>query len=86
MPNKPLQELTNPELLAEAKKLKPFTILNAFFIGFLIAIVAFSIYHKSFSFLMAIPLYFIYSLINNPRNKRRKEIDRLLKERNLDKP
>lgn len=85
MPNKPLQELTDQELLAEAKKLKSSSITNAFLIGFLIAIVGYSIYNKSVGFLMAIPLYFIYRLVNNPGNKRKKEIDRLLKERNLTK-
>lgn len=83
MENKELSLLTNEELLAEAKKMKSFSITNAFFIGFLLGIVFFSVVKNSFGFLMLIPLYFIYKMVNNPRNKRIKEIDKLLKERNL---
>lgn len=86
MANKTLKELTDLELLAAAKKLKSFSIINAFFIGFLIAIIAYSIYNKSFGFLMIIPIYFIYRLVKDPRNKKIKELNKLLKERNLDAP
>jgi hypothetical protein len=33
--------------------------------------------------LTIIPLYFIYKLINDPKNKRSKELEAVLKERNL---
>lgn len=33
--------------------------------------------------LTLIPLFFIYKLVNDPKNKRRKEVEELLKERNL---
>lgn len=83
MTNKDLSELTNEELLAEAKKLKTFSITNALFIGFLGGIVFYSVIKNSWGMLTLIPLYFIYRMINDPRNKRKEELEALLKERNL---
>ncbi len=83
MANKELIELTDQELLEEAKKLKSFSIVNAFFIGFLIGIIIFSIFKSTFGFLMLIPLYFIHKMINDPKNKRIKELEIVLKQRNL---
>lgn len=31
-----------------------------------------------------IPLYFIYKLVNDPKNKRSKDLEELIKERNLE--
>jgi len=83
MENTELSQLTDQELLAEAKKMKSFSITNAFLIGFLLGIVIFSVIKSTFGFLMLIPLYFVYKMVNDPRNKRIKELERLLKERNL---
>ncbi len=83
MNQKELSELTDQELLAESKKIKSFSITNAFFIGFLIGIVIYSVVKNSWGMLTLIPLYFIYKLINDPKNKRVKELEILLKERNL---
>ena len=83
MKQKELQELTDQELLAEVKKLKSFSITNAFLIGFLLGIVIFSVIKSTFGFLMLIPLYFVHKLINNPKAKRSKALNELLKERNL---
>ncbi len=83
MKQKQLSQLTDQELLAEAKKIKSNNIANAFFIGFLIAIVFYSIVKNSFGFLTLIPLYFSYKLINNSKNNNNKELEKLLKERNL---
>ncbi len=76
-----LSGLTYAELLAEAKKLKSFSITNAFLIGFLVGIVVFSVFKNSWGMLTFIPLYLVYKLVNDPRNKRRKDIEQLLKER-----
>ena len=76
-----LSELSDQELLAEAKKNKSTNIINAFIIGFLIAVVAYSIIVNSFGFLMLIPLFIIYKILNKPKND--KELEKLLKERNL---
>ncbi|MGG9971861.1 hypothetical protein ACQ33O_08730 [Ferruginibacter sp. SUN002] len=83
MANKDLSELSDQELLDEAKKLKSSSITNAFFIGFLIGIIFYSVVKSSWGMLTLIPLYIIYRMINDPKNKRSKELDELLKERNL---
>lgn len=83
MENKELSELTDQELLDEAKRLKSFSITNAFIIGFLIGIVIYSLIKSTFGFLMLIPLYFVHKMINDPKAKRSKAVNELLKERNL---
>lgn len=83
MENKELSQMTDQELLAEAKKLKSFSITNAFLIGVLIGIVAFSLINTTFGFLMLIPLYFAHKMVNDSRNKRIKEVNALLSLRNL---
>jgi hypothetical protein len=81
MTQKVLSELTNQELLVESKKTKLSPITNAFFIGFLIGIVVFSVVKNSYGMLTLIPLYFIYKLVKE--SKRDKALEELLKERNL---
>lgn len=83
MNQKELSELTDQELLDEAKKLKSFSITNALIIGFLIGIVFYSFVKNSWGMLTLIPLYFVYKIINDPKNKRSKDLVKLLKERNL---
>jgi hypothetical protein len=83
MNTKELSQLTDQELLAEAKKIRSFSIINAVFIGFLLGIVLYSVFNNSFGLLMLIPLYLIYRLTNDPKNKRVKEVEKILKERNL---
>ncbi|MDA3944292.1 MAG: FUSC family protein [Bacteroidetes bacterium] len=82
MKQKELSDLTDQELLAEAKKMKSASITNALFIGFLIGIVIYSIAKNSWGFLTLIPLFLAYKLINNSKYDN-KELKRLLKERNL---
>jgi hypothetical protein len=76
MDKKDLTGLTVEELKEEAKKLKSFSIMNAFIIGFLIGIVVYSLIKNTFGFLMLIPLYIIYKLVNDPREKRKKEVEK----------
>jgi len=83
MNQKELSELTDQELLEEAKKLKSFSITNALFIGFLMGIVFYCIAKNSLGFLTLIPLYFVYKIVKDPKNKRYKALEQLLKERNL---
>lgn len=80
---KELSELTDQELLDEAKKMKSFPITNAFIIGFLAGIIIYSFAKNSWGLLTLIPLYFIYRMVNDPRNIRFKVLEKLLKERNL---
>lgn len=79
---KKLSELTDEELLQEAKKMKSNTIANAVLIGFLIGIVFYSVVKNSFGFLTLIPLFFAYRLINDSKYNQ-KELENILKERNL---
>ena len=75
--------LSDEELQAEAKKLRPSVITNALFIGFLIGIVLFSIINSSFGLLMLIPLYMIYRLVTNSGSRRLQAIEAVLKQRKL---
>jgi len=81
MTQKELSELTDQELLTEAKKMKSNAILNAFFIGFLVGIIVYSIVKNSYGFLTLIPLFFVYKLLTN--SKKNEPLEQLLKERNL---
>ncbi len=83
MEQKKLEELTDEELLKEAKKKRSASITNAVLIGFLIGIVIYSIFNNSLGFLtLVIPLFLIYKLSKNSKYNT-KELESLLKERNL---
>ncbi len=76
-------EYLDQELLDEAKKLKPYRILNAFLIGFLIGIIFVSIYYSAYGVALLIPLFLIYKFVNDPKNRKIKALEKILKERNL---
>jgi hypothetical protein len=61
---KKLTDLSDQELLDEAKKTKPTSIMNAVLIGFLIGIIIYSILKNSLGYLALIPLYLAYKLIH----------------------
>lgn len=82
MEQRKLTELTNQELMQEAKKIKSAFITNSVLIGILIGIVLYSIEKNSLGFFTLIPLFFAYKLINNSKYNN-KELENLLKERNL---
>jgi len=67
MANEDLSELTDQELLDEAKKMKSFSFINALFIGFLAGVIFYSIVKNSWGMLTLIPLYFIYKMVNDPK-------------------
>lgn len=81
MNQKELSELTDEELLKEAKKMKSNAIINAFFIGFLIGIVIFSVVKNSLGFFTLIPLFLAYKLMKSPTDKN--DLEKILKERDL---
>lgn len=81
MKREDLSELTDQELLEEAKKLKPAPVFDALFIGFLIGIIIYSVAKNTWGLVTLVPLFLIYMLIK--KSARKKELDRLLKERNL---
>lgn len=75
--------MTDQELMDEAKKMKSFSIISALLIGFLAGVIVYSLVKNSWGMLALIPLYFIYKLVNDPKNKKVKELQNLFKERNL---
>src|SRR6188472_521560 len=81
MKQKELSELTDQELLDEAKKRKSTSIMNAVLIGFMIGVVVYSIVKNSWGFLTLIPLFLAYKLFNSSKNN--EALEKLLKERNL---
>ena len=83
MNRKELTELSDQELLDEAKEMKSFSITNALIIGVLMGIVFYSFAKNTLGLVTLIPLYFVYKIINDPKNKRFKDLEKLLKERNL---
>jgi hypothetical protein len=82
MTERKLSELTDEELLQEAKKMKSNSIMNAVLIGFLAGIIIFSVVKNTLGFLTLIPLFLAYKLINKS-NHNKQELENLLKERNL---
>ena len=83
MNHKEYSQMTDQEILDEAKRMKSFSSTNALFIGFLAGIILFSILKNSWGMLTLIPLFFIYKMVNDPRNKKAEEIQRNLKARKL---
>ncbi|MCR9013585.1 hypothetical protein [Aquiflexum gelatinilyticum] len=86
------REVTLSDAIPEIDKTREAKILTAFFgldnpflIGVLIGIVVFSLFKSTFGFLMLIPLYFVHKMVNDPRNKRIKEVEALPSQRNLKK-
>ena len=79
---KELTELSDQELVQEARKAKTAAVINAVLIGFLFGIVFYSIMKNSWGFLTLIPLFLAYKLINNS-NYKKKELEDLLRERKL---
>lgn len=83
MADKAYSAFTDQELLDEAKKLKPYTLLNAFLVGFLAGIILFSVYYSAYGITLLITLFLIYKFVNEPKNQKVKELKKILKERNL---
>lgn len=81
MQQKDLSQRSDQELLAEAKKMKSSAIAHAFVIGFMVAVVGYSLFKNTWGLLTLIPLFFIYKLTRNPNNG--EELKKILKERNL---
>lgn len=82
MEAKNLSALSDEELLQEAKKARTSAIIHAGFIGFLIGIVVYSVAKQSWGYLTLILAYFAFRLFRRS-NQDTRELDRILKERNL---
>lgn len=81
MKQKEVTELTNEELLQEAKKIKPSNIFDAAIFGFLIGVAVYGTARNGFGLLTFLPL--IYIPIAAKNKARNKALKALLKERNL---
>jgi len=81
MKKKELTELSDQELLDEAKKMRLSAIAHALVIGFMIGVVVYSIVKNTWGLLTLIPLFFIYRLTRNTSSN--EELKKILKERNL---
>ena len=76
-----LAELTDEELLLEAKRNKPTKIYDAVIFGFLIGIAIYSSVTNGFGLLTFLPLVYLPVAARNKNKK--KELEKLLKERKL---
>jgi hypothetical protein len=82
MTERKLSELSDEELLQEAKKMKSNSIMNAVLIGFLAGIIIYSVVKNTLGLLTLIPLFLAYKLVNKS-NYNNQELESILKERNL---
>lgn len=81
MDQKELSQLSDAELREEFEKIKPSPLIDAFFIGFLIGIVIFSVAASTWGFLTLIPLFIIYVFLK--KSKRYDALKAELEKRNL---
>ena len=81
MAQKELAELTDPELLQEAKKAKSTKIFDGLIFGVLIGIAIYSTVKNGFGLFTFLPL--VYVPIAAKNKTKNKELEDLLKERNL---
>ena len=81
MMQKKLAELTDEELLQEAKKIKSTNVFDAVIFGILIGIAIYSSVKNGFGLLTFLPLVYIPIAAKN--KTKNKELEKLLKERNL---
>ena len=81
MKHKELSQLSDKELLEAAKNNKPSPIIDAFFIGFLVGIIIYSVAASTWGLVTLIPLFLIYAFLKKP--KRYEALKKELKKRNL---
>ncbi len=81
MTKEELSKLTDEQLLAADKSMKSTNIMNAVLIGLMIGIAVYSTVKNGFGFFTFFPLIFVFVLVKNSVKK--KELDEILKERNL---
>jgi len=67
MNQKELSQLTDKELLEVAKNNKPSPIIDAFFIGFLVGILIYSVAANTWGLVTLIPLVLIYAFLKKPK-------------------
>jgi hypothetical protein len=81
MEQKLLTELTDEELLKEAKKIKPTNLYDAGILGVLIGIAIYSTVNNGLGLFTFLPLVYAPKAVKN--KAKNKELEKLLKERKL---
>ena len=81
MEKKKLEELTDEELLQEAKKMKSARVLDAGIVGFMIGVAIYATVKNGLGLLTFLPL--VYLPIAAKNKTKNKELERLLEEREL---
>ena len=81
MTKEELLQLTDEQLLGEAKKLKSAKITNAVLIGFLIGVATYSTVKHGLGFFTFFPLFFVFILVK--KGVKNTELEEILKDRNL---
>jgi hypothetical protein len=76
-----LSQLSDQELLEAAKNNKPSPIFDAFFIGFLVGIIIFSVVASTWGLVSILPLFLIYIFLKKP--KQYEDLKKELAKRNL---
>tara|TARA_R110002072_G_scaffold196769_1_gene354147 strand:+ start:216 stop:464 length:249 start_codon:yes stop_codon:yes gene_type:complete len=74
-------DLTDQELLDEAKKVKSNAIMNATLIGFMVGVVIYGVAKNNLGFFFLIPLFLAFKFFHKPQNN--EALEKVLKERNL---
>lgn len=82
MKQKERSELSDQELLAEAKKMKSRSIANAVMVGFLFGIILYSIFKNTWGLFTLLPLFLAFGLVNRAKRDK-KQLEILMKERGL---
>ena len=74
-------KMSDQELLEVKQNHKPKPLVDAFFIGFLVGIVIYSILISSYGFLTLVPLVLIYVILKKPKDHA--ALEKELEKRNL---
>jgi hypothetical protein len=76
-----ISQLSDNELLAELKKIKPSPVMDALIIGFLVGILIYGAAANAWGFVFLVPLFLIYLFLK--KSKKYDALSAELKKRNL---
>jgi hypothetical protein len=69
MNEKSMPELSDQDSIDQKRRIKQSSLLDAFFIGFLVGIIIFSVIASTLGLLTLIPLYLIYRLLKKSKKE-----------------
>ena len=69
MNEKSMPELSDQDSIDQKRRIKQSSLLDAFFIGFLVGIIIFSVIASTWGLLTLIPLYLIYRLLKKSKKE-----------------